>query len=265
MRSDVGGRLEVDRLEQHIKHVVTWLQQQVSEAKADGLVVGLSGGVDSAVVSFLIKEACPDHSLAAIMPCHSQREDVDDALKVVEACRIDYVVIDLSASHHSLLSTVRERLAGRGQQTPERERTVDGNLRARLRMATLYAIAGRLNYLVAGTDNLAEWYTGYFTKYGDGGVDLLPIARLPKREVYRWAKYFGVPSSILQKKPSAGLWEGQEDETEMGISYDRIDDYLTGKSIPEKDRRRLEVLHRQTAHKRRPPPMPPDPLFDSSC
>jgi len=113
-----------------------------------------------------------------------------------------------------------------------------------------------LDYMVVGTDNAAELYTGYFTKYGDGGVDLLPIADLLKREVYEMAKYFEVPVSVLEKNPSAGLWDGQTDEDEMGITYAKIDDFLDGIEIPEKDRQVIEKMHKQSRHKREMPPIP---------
>jgi len=121
----------------------------------------------------------------------------------------------------------------------------------------VYTFANALDYLVVGTDNAAETLTGYFTKYGDGGVDILPIARLTKREVYEWGRYLDVPKSILDKAPSAGLWEGQTDETEMGVTYDSIDDYIEGKAIDEKDREIIERLNKISGHKRKIPPVPP--------
>ena len=105
----------------------------------------------------------------------------------------------------------------------------DANLRARIRMSTVYTVANNLGYLVVGTDNAAEIHTGYFTKYGDGGVDLVPLANLTKREVYEWAKALGVHEDIINKAPSAGLWEGQTDEIEMGTTYDMIDAVVEGR------------------------------------
>jgi NAD+ synthase len=137
------------------------------------------------------------------------------------------------------------------------ERLTDANLRARLRMSTVYGIANNLNYLVAGTDNAAELLTGYFTKHGDGGVDILPLANITKREVFEWAKILGVPQEIIDRAPSAGLWEGQTDEIEMGTTYDMIDDYIEGKDIPEKDKKIIESLNRRSEHKRNMPPAPP--------
>src|SRR5699024_11270285 len=98
------------------------------------------------------------------------------------------------------------------------------------------------NYLVVGTDNASEWYTGYFTKYGDGGVDIQPIIDFTKGEVKEMASFLGVPEEVVQKKPSADLWEGQTDEGEMGISYDVIDAYIKGEAVPEKDKKRIEQM-----------------------
>ncbi|WP_054951467.1 NAD(+) synthase [Numidum massiliense] len=246
-------------MEQNIAHVVTWLRERVQAARADGLIVGISGGVDSAVVSFLIKQACPDHSLGVIMPCHSNARDEEDAQKVVAASGIDCVTIDVSAPHRTLQQTVEAQLtaAGKVASRPEIERLRDANLRARVRMATLYTVANDFNYLVVGTDNRAEYYTGYFTKYGDGGVDLQPLARLLKREVYDWARHLGVPESVCNRPPSAGLWEGQEDETEMGTTYAAIDAFLAGEAVAARDRGVIENMHRRTEHKRHTPPIPP--------
>lgn len=244
-------------LDHRIEHVVNWLRRKVSESRTNGLVVGNSGGVDSAVVSFLIKRAFPHHSLSVVMPCHSDERDAADAQKVAEACGIQSIVVDLSSAHDQLVGTVVSQLQEKDGGRVAFDHLVDGNLRARLRMSTLYAIANHYNYLVAGTDNAAELYTGYFTKYGDGGCDVLPIAHLLKHEVYQWAEHLGVPERILARAPSAGLWHGQHDETEMGVTYSSIDDFLLGKPIPDAARRKISDMHRRTAHKRTTPAMPP--------
>lgn len=241
------------RIEEKIEKTIAWLRERVDEAQAKGLVVGLSGGIDSSVVAFLIKKAFPENSLGLIMPIHSQPKDQQDAQALAEAVGIDYHVVDLSDEHTAILGKVLGQLDGEIN-----ERNANANLRARLRMSTLYAFGNAKNYLIAGTDNAAETFTGYFTKYGDGGVDLLPITHLTKREVYQWGEVLGVPESILKRPPSAGLWEGQTDEGEMGVTYDAIDNYLEGKSVDEADRKVIEAMHARTEHKRQLPPAPPE-------
>jgi len=238
--------------EEQIACTVEWLRTKVAAAGAKGLVVGLSGGIDSALCACLIKKAFPDNSLGVIMPCRSDPRDREDAGKVVGACGIQALEVDITGAHAELMATINASLGATAAT-----RLADANLRARLRMSTLYFIANTYNYLVAGTDNAAETYTGYFTKYGDGGVDLLPLARLKKYEVREWAAQLGVPPEIIAKPPSAGLWPGQTDEAEMGTTYAIIDDFLDGKAIPERDRAVIERLHRISAHKRALPPMPP--------
>ncbi len=245
-------------IEQKIDLTVDWLREMVKESGTKGLLVGLSGGIDSTVVAGLIKRAFPNDSLGVILPCKSGGKDRDDAILCAEACGIQTVEVELSQYHDNILKNAIEKLGEIKKIDENRIKLTDANLRARLRMSTLYAVAGAMNYMVVGTDNAAETYTGYFTKYGDGGVDLLPISRLAKRDVYKWGEVLGAPESVLKRAPSAGLWEGQTDEAEMGTSYDVIDDYLEGKSIPEKDRKIIEAMHRRTEHKRQMPPQAPE-------
>ncbi|HQA47961.1 MAG: NAD(+) synthase [Clostridiales bacterium] len=244
-----------------IEKTVKWLSDKVKETGTNGLVVGVSGGVDSAVVAFLAKKAMPDNSLGVILPCGSSGEDIEDAWKVVEACGIQAFEIDLTDIHQNLAEKALEKAARIKEVGNSRKKIASANLKARLRMSTLYTAANALNYLVLGTDNAAETYIGYFTKYGDGGVDLLPIRHLKKRDVREWAKVLGVPECVIKKVPTAGLWEGQTDEEEMGTTYDMVDDFLEGKVIPEKDRKIIERLHRVSDHKRNLPPGPPQEWF----
>ena len=241
-------------VEEKINLTVEWIREQVKESGTKGVLVGLSGGIDSSLVACLIKKAFPENALGVILPCKSNPKDANDAIALAQAIGIDYITVDLTEEHDMLIGKIQRRLEAYDVQN---ERLADANLRARLRMTTLYGIANSLGYLVAGTDNAAEVLTGYFTKYGDGGVDIIPIGNLLKREVFEWSKLLGVPNQIIERKPSAGLWEGQTDEAEMGTTYDFIDDYISGKAIPDKDKEIIERLHRITAHKRKMPPTPP--------
>lgn len=244
-------------MEQKIEKLIAWLREQVHNAGLNGAVVGISGGIDSAVVTHLIKRAFPNDSLGLIMPCKSNPKDKEDALKVVESCGIKHLVIDLTETHQTLFREIEKQLKEKGEWNEEAAKLGDANTRARLRMTTLYAVANNYGYLVVGTDNAAEWHTGYFTKYGDGGVDLVPLVHFTKGEVREMARILGVPEEIITKAPSAGLWEGQTDESEMGTTYEMIDKYLKGEDIPEKDRQIIERLHKRSHHKRQLAIAPP--------
>lgn len=239
-----------------IDEIIIWLRKQVNDSGSKGLVVGISGGIDSAVVACLIKKAFPNNSLGVIVPIKSDAKDVEDGILSAKACNIEYLEVDLEQEHSDIMKKITEQLSSKNLFNNSTIRITDANLKARLRMSTLYAIANSLNYLVVGTDNAAELYTGYFTKYGDGGVDLQPIAALKKYEVYEWAKVLGVPEEVIKKKPSAGLWKGQTDEQEMGTTYEKIDLYLDGEFVPEKDLKIIKKMHINSAHKRTTPPYP---------
>lgn len=235
------------------EEIIAWLKDQLIKTGTDGFVLGLSGGIDSSVVAGCIKKAAPDHCLGVIMPAGNIASDKEDAVKCAKSFDLPYIEVDLGEYRQNLFDDVKNVLLNAGTEIRD-EKMTRGNIGARLRMTTLYAIGNSLNYLVVGTDNAAETYTGYFTKYGDGGVDLAPIAHISKKDVFRMGAYLGVPESILNKPPSAGFFDNQTDEKEMGVSYDTIDAYLNGESIPEKDKAIIDRLHRISEHKRQLPP-----------
>ena len=236
-----------------IKQTVDWLRERVTEAKAKGLVVGISGGVDSAVVAGLCSRAFPENCIGVIMPSQSDPDDKEDALWIAEGFELRTIEVNLGGAYTQIMGQVKKDLESQGCKL-EGEKISQGNLKARLRMSTLYSVANALNYMVVGTDNAPESYTGYFTKYGDGGVDLLPISSLTKAEVRAWARMLGLPMRIATRVPTAGLWEGQTDEAELGLTYDQIDRYLLGEKVSSEVQERVETLHRQSEHKRHLPP-----------
>ena len=253
------------------KDIAGWLRERVAAAGAGGLVVGLSGGLDSAVVARLCQIAMPDAAAGVIMPCHSDPQDEIDARLLADHFKLTTVRIDLAAAFDELVGA----LNGAGTQLPLRTSAAQpsdevdlkgrlplANLKARLRMTSLYFAANSLNYLVAGTGNRCELTIGYFTKYGDGAADVLPIGDLLKSEVVGLARDLGVPDALIEKPPSAGLWAGQTDEQEIGFTYRQLERYLADgpEAVPPALALRIERLVRRTSHKRA---MAPTPASDS--
>ncbi len=227
-----------------------WLREQIISSNKKGIVVGLSGGIDSAVVAVLAKKALKSNVLGLILPCKNVVLDKRLALRLADKFKIKTRTINLCGAYNKLESIY-----------PKAGRVVKANLKARLRMTTLYYAANVLDYLVAGTGNKSELTIGYFTKYGDGGCDILPIGGLLKVEVRRLASELSIPSEIIDRAPTAGLWAGQTDEAEIGISYDCLDECLQAIDKNNESRVKKKVLSKtklmikNSEHKRLQPPV----------
>jgi NAD+ synthase len=227
-----------------------WIRKKIKETGTAGILVGLSGGIDSAVAAVLAQKSVGDGVLTLLLPCHSLPQDEKDALLVADRFQLRWERVDLGPVYDAFL----EHLPPAGQ-------VCQANLKPRLRMATLYYYANRLNYLVMGTGNKSERTMGYFTKYGDGGVDLNPLGDLTKTQVRRLARELGIPDRIIDRPPSAGLWEGQTDEQEMNIRYQDLDRIIEGLERGKEPRVGGEKVGlvkegmARSRHKRLPPPI----------
>jgi len=227
-------------------HISKWIKEKVKEAGAEGVVFGLSGGVDSSLTAALAKKALGDKVLGLLMPCHSDPTDLEHARLLATKFDIETEYVDLGPVFDRLMASL-----------PRGSDMAVANLKPRLRMATLYYFANTLNYLVAGTGNKSELTVGYFTKYGDGGADLLPLGDLLKYQVRELARELGVPEEIIAKPPSAGLWAGQTDEGEMGITYDELDRTIAAiekgdtRDCDEATVERVKAMMTTSEHKRR--------------
>ena len=233
--------------ENETKKRVEFIRSVLNDAGADGIVYGNSGGKDSALAGILCKMAC-SRTLGLIMPCGSKRNygsDKTDAEIIADQFGIEVRTIDLTAAKNELLSA-----AGEAALITE---SAAANIAPRLRMTALYTVAASEKRLVAGTGNRSESYMGYFTKWGDGACDFNPIADLTVTEVYEFLRYLEAPDFIFTKAPSAGLFDGQTDEEEMGITYRSIDEFLLRGTADDNDRSVIEKFHKSSGHKRSMP------------
>jgi len=253
----LGVKPEIDP-DEEIRKRVDFLKKYVLDANAAGLLIAISGGIDSAVAAGLCKRATDELSeetgkeymtLGVFQP-YDKQVDIADSYAVAEAFgllhkaetnigeAVDEIALEVE---HSFKTLGIPRHLSRGGK---------GNVKARTRMVMQYALAFDLNLLVVGTDHASEAVTGFYTKWGDGAVDLTPLSTLNKRQVRLVAARLGVPDSVLHKAPTAGLWDGQTDEDELGIKYDENSDYLEGKEIAPEAREKLEKQYLKTEHKR---------------
>ncbi|RKP48982.1 ammonia-dependent NAD(+) synthetase [Cohnella endophytica] len=241
-----------------IEKRVGFLKDYVRKAGATGLLIAISGGVDSAVATGLCKRATDELSqetgkeyitLGVFQP-YGEQEDIQHSYEVAEAFQLTHKVetnieeavdeIALEAEYAFKALNIHRHISRGGK----------GNVKARTRMVVQYALAFDLNLLVVGTDHASEALTGFFTKWGDGAVDITPLSTLNKRQVRELARRLGVPASVIDKAPTAGLWHGQTDEDELGVSYEDNSSYLEGKEIDAKARDILESRYLRTQHKR---------------
>ena len=236
---------------------VLWIRQIIG--REGKIVYGNSGGKDCTLAGILCRMAT-EQVLGVIMPCQSSvnlGSDRDHAWLVAEKFRIETVEVDLSTIKGTFTETLEPMLQN---LTEDARRRATMNINPRLRMTTLYAIAAARGALVCGTGNRSELTMGYFTKWGDGACDFNPIADLTATEIFDFLRFLGAPDVIINKAPSAGLYEGQTDEQEMGIRYAEIDAYLLrGEGEAEKIAK-VERQKQATAHKRRMPWFYPEPL-----
>lgn len=234
-----------------VDKLTLWIQQEIQKAGARGAVVGLSGGIDSSCVAALCKKAFPNDVLGVIMPCYSHPQDAQDAKLVAETLSVPYEEVVLNEPFDWFV----RRFTGQDYDLHSCDLAI-ANIKPRLRMTTLYYLANRHNFLVVGTGNRAELVVGHYTKYGDGGVDLLPIANLVKYQVKELALELGIPPRIIDKAPSAGLWFGHCDEQEMGVTYKDLDHYILTGEAPDSVKKTIQTLERKRDHKRHMPPIP---------
>jgi len=224
---------------------IAFIREVLAESGCRGIVFGNSGGKDSALVGILCKMAC-ENTLGVLLPCATTQNygsDTDDANRLSAQFQIESRTVDLTAVRAAEIAALEA--AG-----VELNASAVSNIAPRLRMATLYAIAAAEGRLVAGTGNRSEIYMGYFTKWGDGSADFNPIADLNVTEIFEFLDYLNAPESIRRKASSAGLFEGQTDEKEMGVTYAAVDRYMDGGEVTPEEKAIIDRYHRVSEHKR---------------
>ena len=245
--------------EQHVADIAgdmaIWIKEMVTQAHCKGVVLGMSGGVDCSVTARLCQLAGVEVHLV-LMPYGDDMRNTksfDHAMSLIEKFNFPYHIYDIQPATDALTLSAGSSFYPCCDTT---FRLSSANIRPRVRMTYLYHLAQIDNRLVIGTGNLSERTVGYFTKWGDGACDFNPLAMLTKQEVYTLARYLEIPDCIINKQPSAGLWDGQTDEEELGITYAQIDAYiLDGTSgFPDVDRK-IEQKSAISAHKRAPIPV----------
>jgi NAD+ synthase len=249
-------------VDQEIRKRVDFLKQYVKKSRTTGLLIAISGGVDSAAAAGLCKlatdelkaETGMDYRTVGVFQPYGVQSDIEDSYAVAKALNLEHTVeTNIQDAVDEIALEVEYGLKKLGIH---RHMSIPGkgNVKARTRMVVQYALAFELNLLVVGTDHASEALTGFFTKWGDGAVDITPLSTLNKRQVRMLARRLGVPDHVVDKTPTAGLWEGQTDEKELGISYEDNCDFLEGKEVDPAVRDKLIAIYERTEHKRAPIP-----------
>lgn len=230
-----------------VDQIVEWLKKTLVNTGLQGYVFGLSGGIDSAVLGGLIRKAVGDKHIALYLPCYSQKEELESVQEISRILSLNLKILELSPAIDALKTVL-----------PEGSVVQEGNIKTRLRMISCYHYASILNYLVAGSSNKTEYLLGYFTKFGDAACDVAPLQSFLKREVKMLGEQLGLPPHIVEKTPTAGLWAGQTDEKELGLSYDILDKAVVGLEegstvVPFNAIQKVITLNQTSEHKRKPP------------
>lgn len=242
----------IKNISKEVNEIIKWIKNYVLQNNADGVVIGNSGGKDSATVIALACSALgKENVLTVSMPCNSIKADIDDAKLVANTFEVPIIEINLTHTYKLLENEIHPKVPSIDTY---REKEAKINAKPRLRMTTLYYIAQSLNYLVIGTGNKCESLVGYTTKWGDNACDFNPIGDFTAQEVLQIGKYLGVPNKIIEKAPNDGLG-GLSDEEKLGVTYNQIAEYIETGITNEKA---LEIIKRKekiSAHKRNPIPV----------
>ncbi|MCK4445408.1 MAG: NAD+ synthase [Thermoplasmata archaeon] len=248
--------------EEMVSVITTFIRDSLDQSEMKGVIIGMSGGLDSSILARLASDAIGSEKvLGVFLPESTTPEgDATDAESYARELGIEYETVPIDEPLEALVRTAGSSAS---------ERTVLANMKARTRMIILYERANSLGRMVLGAGNKSELMVGYFTKFGDGGCDLLPLGDLYKTQIREMAKFLGLPEHLITKPPSAGLWEGQLDEEELGISYDELDSILLGIELgmndsdisertgsAESEVSRIRSIVKSTAHKRKMPLIP---------
>lgn len=243
--------LEHSRLIVEAENAIKWIKEYVKKTNANGVVIGNSGGKDSAtVIAMLVRALGKEKVITVAMPCNSILADLEDAKLVAKTFGVEFLEIDLTETYQVLEKTINKTMSNINIELNKESKI---NIKPRLRMTSLYGIAQSLGFLVAGTGNLCEKMVGYTTKWGDSACDFNPIANFTVEEVLEIGKYLGVPEKIINKAPNDGLG-GQTDEEKMGVTYKQIAEYIENGKTDVEAMKIIEKRNNLSRHKRNPIP-----------